>query len=49
MQSSVGSSSLEALSAETAGSKSPMDSRGTAHIVSGGGSSPKPAGERGDL
>ena len=53
MESSIGSSSLVALSADTAGgiagSKSPMDSRGTACIVSGGGSPPKPAGERGDL
>ena len=51
MESSIGSSSLVALSAEAAGgiagSNSPMDSRGIEHIVSGGGSPPKPAGERG--
>ena len=53
MEGRIGSSSLVALSAKTAegiaGSKSLMDSRGTARIVSGGDSPPKPAGERGDL
>ena len=44
IESSIGSSSLVALSADTAGgiagSKSPMGSRGTVRIVSGGGSRP---------
>ena len=50
MESSIGSSSLDTAGG-IAGSKSPMNSRGTVHIVCGGGSPPKPAGERvgGDL
>ena len=52
VESSIGSSSLVALSAEAvggiAGSKSPMDSKGIECIVSGGGSPPKSADERGE-